>query len=84
MAIDFCEDKRTRMDWIKVYILPSREPPADKIANSRAANVSDVESGSSETGAASAEVLSAAQSHSAQSQRLKSEVGTFLVTVRAA
>jgi hypothetical protein len=84
MAIDFCEDKRTRMDWIKVYILPSREPPADKMANGRAANVSDVGRGSSQTGAATAEVLSAAQSLSTQSQRLKSEVGTFLMTVRAA
>lgn len=49
-----------------------------------ASNISDVERGSSETGTASAEVLSAAQSLSAQSQRLKSEVSTFLMTVRAA
>jgi methyl-accepting chemotaxis protein len=49
-----------------------------------ASNISDVERGSSQTGAASAEVLSAAQSLSAQSQRLKREVDTFLMTVRAA
>ena len=49
-----------------------------------ASNISDVERGSSETGTASAEVLSAAQSLSAQSQRLKNEVDTFLMTVRAA
>jgi methyl-accepting chemotaxis protein len=49
-----------------------------------ASNISDVEKGATETGSASAEMLSAAQSLSAQSQRLKSEVGTFLTTVRAA
>ncbi len=49
-----------------------------------ASNISDVERGSSETGTASTEMLSAAQSLSAQSQRLKSEVDTFLMTVRAA
>ena len=49
-----------------------------------ASNISDVERGSNETGTASTEVLAAARSLSAQSQRLKSEVGTFLMTVRAA
>jgi methyl-accepting chemotaxis protein len=49
-----------------------------------ASNISDVERGSSETGTASAEVLSAALSLSAQSQRLKSEVSTFLMIVRPA
>jgi len=49
-----------------------------------ASNISDVERGAADTGIASAEVLSAAQSLSAQSQRLKGEVGTFLMTVRAA
>jgi methyl-accepting chemotaxis protein len=49
-----------------------------------ASNISDVERGAAETGTASADMLSAAQSLSAQSQRLKSEVGTFLTTVRAA
>lgn len=49
-----------------------------------ASNISDVERGAAETGSASAEMLSAAQSLSAQSQRLKREVGTFLTTVRAA
>ena len=49
-----------------------------------ATNISDVGKGAVETGTASAEMLSAAQSLSAQSRRLKSEVGTFLMTVRAA
>jgi methyl-accepting chemotaxis protein len=49
-----------------------------------ASNIGDVERGSNETGIASAEVLAAAQSLSSQSRRLKSEVGTFLMTVRAA
>jgi methyl-accepting chemotaxis protein len=49
-----------------------------------ASNIGDVERGSNETGTASAEVLAAAQSLSSQSRRLKSEVGTFLMTVRAA
>jgi methyl-accepting chemotaxis protein len=49
-----------------------------------ASNISDVERGAAETGTASAEMLSAAQSLSAQSQRLRSDVETFLATVRAA
>jgi methyl-accepting chemotaxis protein len=49
-----------------------------------ASNIGDVERGSNETGTASAEMLAAAQSLSSQSRRLKSEVGTFLMTVRAA
>jgi methyl-accepting chemotaxis protein len=49
-----------------------------------ASNISDVDKGAAKTGTASVEVLLAAQSLSAQSQRLKSEVGTFLMTVRAA
>lgn len=57
---------------------------ASKGTSTVASNISDVERGSSQTGTASTEVLAAAQSLSAQSQRLKSEVGTFLMTVRAA
>jgi methyl-accepting chemotaxis protein len=57
---------------------------ASKGTSTVASNISDVERGAAETGTASAEMLSAAQSLSAQSQRLKSEVGTFLTTVRAA
>lgn len=49
-----------------------------------ASNINDVQKGSSETGVASAEVFSAARSLSAQSERLKSEVRAFLMTVRAA
>jgi methyl-accepting chemotaxis protein len=47
-------------------------------------NISDVQRGADETGAASAQVLSAAQSLSVESNRLKLEVGKFLDTVRAA
>ncbi|MBB5047375.1 methyl-accepting chemotaxis protein [Rhodopseudomonas rhenobacensis] len=47
-------------------------------------NISDVQLGASETGAASAQVLSAAQSLSRDSSRLKDEVSKFLRTVRAA
>jgi methyl-accepting chemotaxis protein len=47
-------------------------------------NITDVERGASETGSASSQVLSAAQSLSRDSSRLKLEVGRFLDTVRAA
>ena len=47
-------------------------------------NVTDVQHGASETGAASSQVLSAAQSLSVESNRLKLEVGKFLNSVRAA
>ena len=47
-------------------------------------NISDVQRGASETGSASSQVLSAAQSLSRDSDRLKTEVGRFLDTVRAA
>ncbi len=48
------------------------------------ANVVDVQRGASETGSASSQVLSAAQSLSGDSNRLKIEVGHFLESVRAA
>ena len=47
-------------------------------------NITDVQRGAGETGSASAQVLSAAQSLSGDSNRLKLEVGKFLDTVRAA
>jgi len=47
-------------------------------------NISDVERGAGETGSASAQVHSAAQSLSVESNRLKLEVGKFLSSVRAA
>ncbi|MBR0992402.1 PAS domain-containing protein [Bradyrhizobium japonicum] len=47
-------------------------------------NVGDVQRGASETGAASSQVLSAAQMLSRDSNRLKLEVGKFLNSVRAA
>ena len=48
------------------------------------ANIVDVQRGAGETGSASSQVLSAAQSLSRDSNRLKLEVGRFLDTVRAA
>ena len=48
------------------------------------ANITDVQRGAGETGSASAQVLSSAQSLSADSNRLKLEVGKFLDSVRAA
>ncbi|MEA2916289.1 MAG: methyl-accepting chemotaxis protein [Bradyrhizobium sp.] len=47
-------------------------------------NITDVQRGASETGTASSQVLSAAQSLSGDSNRLKLEVGKFLNAVRAA
>jgi methyl-accepting chemotaxis protein len=46
-------------------------------------NITDVQRGASETGSASSQVLSAAQMLSGDSNRLKTEVGKFLATVRA-
>uniref|UniRef100_Q07RD9 Methyl-accepting chemotaxis sensory transducer n=1 Tax=Rhodopseudomonas palustris (strain BisA53) TaxID=316055 RepID=Q07RD9_RHOP5 len=48
------------------------------------ANINDVQRGASETGSASSQVLSAAQSLSRDSTRLQDEVAKFLNTVRAA
>jgi len=47
-------------------------------------NIADVQRGAGETGSASSQVLSAAQSLSGDSNRLKLEVDKFLNTVRAA
>jgi methyl-accepting chemotaxis protein len=47
-------------------------------------NITDVQRGANETGSASSQVLSAAQSLSGDSNRLKLEVGKFLSSVRAA
>ena len=47
-------------------------------------NIADVQRGAGETGSASAQVLSSAQSLSSESNRLRSEVGKFLESVRAA
>jgi methyl-accepting chemotaxis protein len=47
-------------------------------------NITDVQRGASETGSASSLVLSAAQSLSGESKRLKQEVGKFLNSVRTA
>jgi len=49
-----------------------------------ATNIVDVNKGARETGSASAQVLSSAQSLSGESNRLKLEVAKFLNTVRAA
>jgi methyl-accepting chemotaxis protein len=48
------------------------------------ASISDVQRGASEAGGASSEVLSAAQSLSGESNRLKREVAKFMNSVRAA
>uniref|UniRef100_Q07S22 Methyl-accepting chemotaxis sensory transducer n=1 Tax=Rhodopseudomonas palustris (strain BisA53) TaxID=316055 RepID=Q07S22_RHOP5 len=48
------------------------------------ANIADVQHGASETGSASSQVLSAAQTLSRDSNRLRTEVGKFLDGVRAA
>jgi methyl-accepting chemotaxis protein len=48
------------------------------------ANITDVQRGVEEAGSASSHVLSAAQSLSGESARLKREVGNFLRSVRAA
>ncbi|RXH11175.1 methyl-accepting chemotaxis protein [Bradyrhizobium guangzhouense] len=47
-------------------------------------NITDVQRGAAETGSASTQVLSAAQSLSLESNRRKQQVDRFLVTVRAA
>ena len=47
-------------------------------------NITDVQRGATEAGSASSQVLSAAQMLSGDSNRLKTEVGKFLATVRAA
>jgi methyl-accepting chemotaxis protein len=47
-------------------------------------NIADVQHGATETGSASSQVLSEAQTLSADSNRLKLEVGKFLDSVRAA
>ncbi len=57
---------------------------AAKGTTSVATNITDVNRGAGETGAASAKVLSSAQSLSKESHRLKVEVERFLGTVRAA
>jgi methyl-accepting chemotaxis protein len=49
-----------------------------------ASNITDVNRGANETGSASAQVLTSAQSLSNESRRLKGEVEKFLTTVRAA
>jgi methyl-accepting chemotaxis protein len=49
-----------------------------------AANITDVNRGAAETGSASGQVLSSAQSLSSESNHLKREVEKFLSTVRAA
>jgi len=47
-------------------------------------NISEVNAGAAKTGTASGHVLTAAKSLSDESNRLKTEVGKFLATVRAA
>ena len=49
-----------------------------------AANITDVDRGNSEAGAASAQVFTAAQELSKESHHLEGEVHKFLATIRAA
>ena len=49
-----------------------------------ASNITDVNRGAGETGAASGQVFSAAQSLARESKQLRGEVETFVATVRAA
>jgi len=49
-----------------------------------ATNITDVNRGASETGSASAQVLSSAQALARESGSLKTEVGRFVASVRAA
>ena len=49
-----------------------------------AVNITDVNKGAGETGSASTQVLSSAQSLASESNHLKVEVQKFLATVRAA
>jgi hypothetical protein len=55
-----------------------------KVADFGKHRVQEENAAASETGSASSQVLSAAQSLSSDSNRLKLEVGKFLDTVRAA
>jgi methyl-accepting chemotaxis protein len=57
---------------------------AAKGAQQASTNVGEVERGAAETGASSSQLLSAAQTLSRDSSRLKLEVGKFLSAVRAA
>lgn len=52
-------------------------------SNQVASNIADVKLGATQTGSATAQVLAAAQSLSADSGRLRSEVESFLTSVRA-
>jgi methyl-accepting chemotaxis protein len=49
-----------------------------------ASNITDVNNGASETGAASAQVLGSAQTLARESSHLKAEVEKFVAMVRAA
>jgi len=55
-----------------------------RIAEGIAIRADQGDRGATETGSASSQVLSSAQSLSTESNRLKLEVGKFLATVRAA
>jgi methyl-accepting chemotaxis protein len=57
---------------------------AASLSNHVAANVTDVNKGAGQTGIASTQVLSSAQSLSKESQQLRIEVDNFLAAVRAA
>lgn len=76
---------RPLLPLLKSRVLRRRKSPATAQGTMMvSSNIADVQRGASETGSASTQVLSAAQSLSADSNRLKLEVGKFLNAVRAA
>ena len=75
--------------WIRIAGIAARYVtlPVGEAAKGSAqvaSNIADVNRGAGETGSASTQVLSSAQSLSMESNHLKSEVDRFLTTVRAA
>jgi hypothetical protein len=63
---------------------PQRAAGGARHTHQVSSHITGVQRGASETGSASSQVLSEAQSLSSDSNRLKLEVGKFLDTVRAA
>ena len=68
----------------RIGLLVAKPQQAAEGTTQVSANISAVQRGAIETGTASAQVLSSAQSLSQESERLKLEVDRFLSTVRAA
>ena len=80
---------RTKIITVVAFLLATQEisrnvQQAAQGTQQVSATVTDVQLGAAETGSASSQVLSAAQSLSGDSNRLRLEVGKFLDSVRAA